>query len=38
VEYKLPSGDARSLVIYKKKFATPAAYPRAYAKITAKPL
>lgn len=38
VEYSLPSGDARSLVIYKKLLATPAAYPRAYAKITAKPL
>lgn len=38
VEYSLPSGDARSLVIYKKVHATPALYPRAYAKITAKPL
>ena len=38
VEYALPSGDARTLVIYKKVKKTPDAYPRQYAKITAKPL
>ena len=38
VEYRLPSGDARSLVIYKKVNTTPGYFPRAYAKITAKPL
>ncbi len=38
VKYTLPSGDARSIVIYRKTHATPAQYPRAYAKITAKPL
>ncbi len=38
VKYALPSGDVRSIVIYKKEHATPAQYPRAYAKIAAKPL
>ena len=33
IAYALPSGDARTLFIYEKKAATPAAYPRAYAKI-----
>ena len=38
VEYALPSGDARTLVIYKKVKKTPDAYPRQYAKITKEPL
>lgn len=38
VRYTLPSGDVRSVVIYKKEHATPAQYPRAFAKISAKPL
>lgn len=38
LEYALPSSDRRSLVIYRKAHATPAEYPRQYAKITAKPL
>ena len=33
VGYALPSGDARTFFIYEKTAATPAAYPRAYAKI-----
>ncbi|MBR4960300.1 MAG: 16S rRNA (guanine(527)-N(7))-methyltransferase RsmG [Clostridia bacterium] len=35
VEYTLPSGDGRALVIYKKERKTPEGYPRAYAKIKA---
>lgn len=38
VKYALPSGDVRSIVIYRKVHATPAQYPRAYAKISSKPL
>jgi len=38
VDYALPSGDVRSLVIYEKVHATPALYPRQYAKICSKPL
>ena len=37
-EYTLPSGDVRSLVIYRKVKKTPDAYPRQYSKITSKPL
>lgn len=37
-EYTLPSGDLRSLVIYRKIKNTPDAYPRQYSKITSKPL
>ncbi|MBR5632987.1 MAG: 16S rRNA (guanine(527)-N(7))-methyltransferase RsmG [Clostridia bacterium] len=37
-EYTLPSGDVRSLVIYRKVKPTPDAYPRQYSKITSKPL
>ncbi|MBQ6789513.1 MAG: 16S rRNA (guanine(527)-N(7))-methyltransferase RsmG [Clostridia bacterium] len=37
-EYTLPSGDVRSLVIYRKTAKTPDAYPRQYSKITSKPL
>lgn len=37
-EYTLPSGDLRSLVIYRKVKNTPDAYPRQYSKITSKPL
>ncbi len=35
VEYTLPSGDGRTLVIYKKERKTPEGYPRPYAKIKA---
>ncbi len=37
-EYALPSGDVRSLVIYKKVKSTPIQYPRQYAKIVSSPL
>ena len=37
-EYTLPSGDVRSLVIYKKIKSTPDKYPRMYSKIVSKPL
>ncbi len=37
-EYTLPSGDVRSLVVYRKVKPTPDAYPRQYSKITSKPL
>ncbi len=37
-EYSLPSGDVRSLVIYRKVKPTPAAYPRQYSKIVSNPL
>ena len=37
-KYSLPSGDMRSLVIYRKVRRTDTKYPRQYAKITAKPL
>ena len=33
VEYMLPCGDGRALVLYKKERSTPAGYPRAYGKI-----
>lgn len=35
VEYTLPSGDGRALVIYKKERKTPEGYPRVYARIKA---
>ncbi len=35
VEYTLPSGYGRALIIYKKERKTPEGYPRAYAKIKA---
>ena len=38
IKYALPSGDTRSLVIYRKVRRTENKYPRQYAKITAKPL
>lgn len=37
-DYKLPNGDSRCLVIYKKTAATPDKYPRRYADITKHPL
>ena len=37
-EYTLPSGDVRSLVVYKKIKTTPEQYPRMYSKIVSKPL
>lgn len=36
--YKLPNGDARSIVIIKKISQTPTSYPRKSKKITTKPL
>ena len=33
VEYTLPCGDGRALVLYKKEGKTPVGYPRAYGKI-----
>lgn len=38
IEYALPSGDRRTLVVVKKLASTPGAYPRASGKISAKPL
>ena len=38
VSYKLPNGDARSMVIIKKISQTPTVYPRKYKNISAKPL
>ncbi len=38
VSYKLPNGDARSLVIIRKISQTPTEYPRKSKKITTKPL
>ena len=37
-EYALPSGDVRSLVIYKKVRSTPIQYPRQYSRIVSAPL
>ena len=37
-EYALPSGDRRTLVVYRKQRPTPAEYPRIFSKISAKPL
>lgn len=38
LDYKLPNGDGRRLVIIKKISQTPTKYPRSYANITKKPL
>ncbi|MGN1423639.1 MAG: 16S rRNA (guanine(527)-N(7))-methyltransferase RsmG [Oscillospiraceae bacterium] len=38
VDYKLPNGDDRRLVIIKKIIDTPTKYPRSFANITKKPL
>ena len=38
LDYKLPNGDDRRLVIIKKISQTPTKYPRSYANITKKPL
>lgn len=38
LDYKLPNGDSRRLVIIKKISQTPTKYPRSYANITKKPL
>lgn len=38
LDYKLPNGDGRRLVIIKKISHTPTKYPRSYANITKKPL
>lgn len=37
-QYSLPSGDLRSLVVYRKVKSTPDVYPRQYSKIVSKPL
>ena len=37
-EYRLPTGESRALVVYRKLKSTPREYPRAYAKITSSPL
>lgn len=38
IDYTLPGGDTRALVIYEKIAPTPTEYPRRYAEITKKPL
>lgn len=38
IDYKLPNGDDRRVVIIKKISRTPTKYPRSYANITKKPL
>ena len=38
VDYKLPSGDDRRLVVVKKISQTPTKYPRSFANISKKPL
>lgn len=38
IDYILPGGDTRTLVIYEKIDPTPTLYPRRYAEITKKPL
>lgn len=38
LDYKLPNGDDRRLVLVKKISQTPTKYPRSYANITKKPL
>lgn len=38
LDYKLPNGDDRRLVLIKKISQTPTKYPRSYANITKKPL
>ncbi len=38
LDYKLPNGDDRRLVVVKKISQTPTKYPRSYANITKKPL
>ncbi len=38
IDYEIPGGDSRSLVIYRKKRNTPRKYPRRYAEITKNPL
>lgn len=38
IDYEIPGGDARCLVIFKKTFRTPQKFPRRYAEITKHPL
>ena len=38
IDYLLPGGDTRSLVIYEKNQQTPTIYPRRYADISKRPL
>lgn len=38
IDYEIPGGDSRCLIIYKKTSKTPPQYPRRYAEITKKPL
>ena len=38
IDYEIPGGDSRCLIIYRKTAKTPPIYPRRYAEITKKPL
>lgn len=38
IDYIIPGGDTRALVIYRKKMPCPTAYPRRYSEISKKPL
>lgn len=38
IDYNIPGGDSRCLIIYRKTRPTPPEYPRRYAEITKKPL
>lgn len=38
IDYEIPGGDRRCLIIYRKTAQTPPEYPRRYAEITKKPL
>lgn len=38
IDYEIPGGDSRCLIIYRKTTATPPKYPRRYAEITKQPL
>ncbi|MBP3368736.1 MAG: 16S rRNA (guanine(527)-N(7))-methyltransferase RsmG [Clostridia bacterium] len=38
IDYELPGGDARSLIIYRKIKSTPQKYPRRYTEILKQPL
>ncbi|MBQ8511951.1 MAG: class I SAM-dependent methyltransferase, partial [Clostridia bacterium] len=38
IDYEIPGGDKRCLVLYRKTSPTPAKYPRRYAEITKRAL
>ena len=38
IDYEIPGGDTRCLIIFEKTSSTPTLYPRRYAEITKKPL